>query len=142
MEGYHFTVDERVIWRDLDSLGHVNNAVYATYFETGRIEYFGQVIGDYQEISSLILAEITVTYKSPAYLGETLVIGVRISEVRNSSFIMESQITDQKTGRLVATSRAVLVCFDYTAQRSVPVPAAWRDVVGRFEGRDFSAGEA
>lgn len=134
MEGFRSVIEQKVVFRDIDALGHVNNAVYATYFETGRIEYLAAV-GESMDPMSLILAEITLTYKSPALLRETLQIGTRVAEIRNSSFIVEGQITDKASGRVVATSRAVIVHFKYDENRSLPVPQDWREAIARFEGR-------
>lgn len=137
MEGFRFVVEQKVAWRDLDSLGHVNNAVYSTYFETGRLEYVALLAEKVPTVMGLILAEITVTFKSPAFLRETLRVGVRVAEIRNSSFIVESQINEKETGRLVATSRAVIVHYDYTENRAKPVPPEWRKAIAEFEGREF-----
>lgn len=133
MEGFRSVYEHRVIFRDLDALGHVNNAVYATYFETGRMEYLAALPA--VDSASLILAEITITYRSPAFLREQLLIGTRVTEVRNSSFVVEGQIEEKSTGRLVATSRAVIVHFNYTQGKSQPVPASWREAFAQCEGR-------
>ncbi len=37
---FHYLTPFDVRFRDLDSLGHVNNAVYLTYFEIARIGYW------------------------------------------------------------------------------------------------------
>jgi acyl-CoA thioester hydrolase len=112
-------------------LGHVNNAVYATYFETGRMEY---LFGLGAEKLGLILAEITISYKSPAYMRERLVIGTRVAEIKNSSFIVEGRIEAKETGRLVATSRSVVVHFDYRENRPAPLPDEWRAKFAAFDG--------
>jgi len=131
LDGFRAVVEHRVIFRDLDVLGHVNNAVYATYFEWGRIEYL-HAIG--AEGLGLILAELTVSYKSQAFMREQLVIGTRVSEIKNSSFIVEGRIEEKTTGRLVATSRAVIVHFDYAENRATPLPQEWRERIAAFEG--------
>lgn len=136
MEGFRFVMEQKVTWRDLDALGHVNNAVYSTYFENGRLEYVA-AMAENVSMMSLILAEITVTFKSPAFLRETLLVGVRVAEIRTSSFIMESQLVEKESGRLVATSRAVIVHYDYTENRAKPVPAEWRKAIADYEGREL-----
>jgi acyl-CoA thioester hydrolase len=138
LDGFRSVVELQVQFRDLDALGHVNNAVYASYLETGRLEYFA-ALSESEDITafSLILAELTITYKSPAFLRETLLVGTRVTEIRNSSFILEGQIVDKKSQRLVATSRAVLVHYDYTENRSKPVPQAWRELISTLEGRSL-----
>lgn len=139
LEGYRYVMEQQVVWRDLDALGHVNNAVYATYFETGRMGYVTALGGSAEQFYGLILAEITITFKSPAFLQEKLVIGQRVSEIRNSSFIMEAQIEAKETGRLVATSKAVLVCYDYTQNKAVPMPTEMRAAISQLEGRPVLA---
>ena len=137
MDGFAFTTEIKVIWRDLDALGHVNNAVYATYFETARMGYLNALNAlprSDMSLMRLILAEQTITYRSPAVLGETLVVGVRVSEIRNSSFITESRMIEKESGRLVATARSVLVHFDYEEGRPKPVPQSWREAMAAFDG--------
>lgn len=134
MEGFRSIYEHTVIFRDLDVLGHVNNSVYATYLETGRIEYLAAIGAD---ALGLILAELTVSYRSPAFLREKLLIGTRVSEIKNSSFIVEAAIEEKNTGRLVATSRAVIVHYDYAEGRSKPLPQEWREKIAAFEGRSF-----
>ncbi|MEW8978282.1 MAG: thioesterase family protein [Symbiobacterium sp.] len=137
MEGFPFTYEQQVVFRDIDMLGHVNNAVYATYFETARVEYLHAITADLPDRYSFILAEITITYKSPAYLRERLIIGVRTAHIGNSSLVMEGQIVEKESRRLVATSRAVLVHYDLREQRPVPIPQELRARIARFEGREF-----
>lgn len=134
MKGYPFVIEQCVTWRDLDALGHVNNAVYATYFETARLEFIAALTGDQAGLNNLILADLQISFKSPAFLRERLLIGVRISEIRNSSFVVESEAVEKESGRLVAVSRAVVVHYDYDANRSVPVSQEWREAVARFQG--------
>jgi acyl-CoA thioester hydrolase len=138
LEGYRFTMEQRVVWRDLDALGHVNNAVYATYFENARLTYLADLTESTQNLFGLILAELTITFKAPASLRDTLVIGARVAEIGNSSFMVESAIHDQKTDRLIATSRAVIVHYDYAESRSKPLPPEWRAAIATFEGWPLS----
>ena len=72
----------QIRWRDLDALGHVNNAVYLTYFELARLAYIRTLLGADAPIDQrtllpvdfqFILAEVTCHYRSPATLGDQLV---------------------------------------------------------------------
>ena len=135
MEGFPFVMEQLVVFRDIDMMGHVNNAVYASYFEAARVEYFYQLLDGKTDRFPFIVAELTITYKSPAYLRERLLIGQRVSEIRNSSMVIDGQIVEKTSGRLVATSRVVGVHYDYKEQRPVPIPQELRDLIARFEGR-------
>ena len=136
MEGFNFVIPIEVRFRDLDVLGHVNNAVYMTYLETARIKLMMELTGA-RTLGELgmILAEITCSYRSPAFYGEVLNVGVRIAEIGNKSFVMEYRIEEQESGRLVATARSVQVSYDHRAQRTVPLPAHFIERAEAHEGR-------
>lgn len=137
MKDFPVTIEQLVVWRDLDALGHVNNAVYATYLENGRMAYISHLREAGGDFYQLILAEVTITFKSPAFLRERLVIGTRVASIKNSSFVVEARIEEKETGRLVVESRGVLVHYDYETNRAKPVPPEWRALIGRLEGRSF-----
>lgn len=137
MEGYRFSLLQRVAWRDLDALQHVNNAVYASYLETGRVEYMANLDASLLGGFPVILADLQLSFKSPAFLREVLEIGVRVAAIRTSSLLFESEIREKESGRLVVTSKAVLVHYNFDAGRPTPVPAEWRERLAQFEGVAF-----
>ena len=64
----------QIRWRDLDALGHVNNAVFISYFEHARLAYIHDLLGpdaktDRQTMLpvdfQIILAEVSCQYRSP-----------------------------------------------------------------------------
>src|SRR2546422_11211196 len=65
-------------FRDTDAMGHVNNAVYVTYLEVARQEYWQQMDGtqDYARVP-FILAHVACDFRSEARVNETLEIGMR-----------------------------------------------------------------
>jgi acyl-CoA thioester hydrolase len=79
---------------------------------------------------TFILAEANVSYLRPAYFGDQLQVGVRVSEIGTKSFVMEYAIRNQHE-ELVARGRTVQVWFDYAARRSVPVPDEFRQKVAQ-----------
>jgi acyl-CoA thioester hydrolase len=129
----------QIRWRDLDALGHVNNAVYLTYFELARLAYIRAVLGDNAPIDrrtllpadfQFILAEVTCHYRSPATLGDQLAATIRVSQAGRKSFVFEYRINDEVTKRLVAEGCSTQVWYDYAAGESRPVPA---EIVARME---------
>lgn len=139
MSAYRFRFPVEVRFRDLDALGHVNNAVYLTYLESARLAWWLEISGR-TDLAGLdmILARVEVDYRSPASYGETLEVGVRCASLGRSSFVLESAITERRTGRLVAEARKVLVHYDYQAGRSQPLPQELRQ---RILARDPDAQE-
>src|SRR5687767_12043922 len=125
MDGFRIVHGQPVEFRDLDGLGHVNNAVYLNYLENGKIAYFRDVVGaaDLQHLG--IVADVKIAYRSPAFLGEELAVGVRVGRLGTKSMEFEFEIRG-RDGRLVAEGTSVHVTFDYDRREPIPVPDEWR----------------
>lgn len=124
-------------FRDLDSLGHVNNAVFITYVEQGRIGYFRKLIGrnhDWSKFGTL-LAHTSIDYHHPIYLEDDLSCGVEITKVGEKSFEVQFDLIVAKedgTKTVCATGKNILVCFDNVAFKTALVPDDWRKKVEQF----------
>jgi acyl-CoA thioester hydrolase len=137
MDGYRYVHRREVEFRDVDVADHVNNAVYLTYMETARIGYLREALGaEFPYQLSLILARISVDFRSPARFPETLEIGARVPRVGTKSFEMDHEIHGSD-GRLVAEATSVLVAYDYEADAPTRVPAAWRRRLDAYEERSI-----
>ena len=125
VHGYPHTHREVVRFRDLDAMGHVNNAVYLTYLEQARLTYLqrlGLVRGP--ATPDMILARVEIDFRDQIGPGDEVEIGVRAAGVGTKSFELEHRL--EVDGRHVADARSVLVSYDYELQESVPVPETWR----------------
>ncbi len=122
MEGFPFVHRETVRFRDLDGMGHVNNAVYSTYLEQARLAWFGA--DEEMPLTDVILARTEIDFRSPLGVGETVAIGVRPSRLGTKSFELEYQLRSED--RLVAEAKSVLVGYDYASGKSRPIPGRWR----------------
>jgi acyl-CoA thioester hydrolase len=135
MTSFRFSIPIEVRFRDVDALGHVNNAVHFTYMEHARIAYLrrlGLFSGDPSD-TGMIVAEAACVYKAPIVFGQTIVVRMRATNLKNSSFVFEYSLEDDGSGQVMATGRSVQVCYDYTAGRSTPIPAVWRERIQAFE---------
>lgn len=136
---FHYAEKIPVRFRDLDALGHVNNAVYITYLEIARIGYYRQITGQTDPTVGLIIARVECDYRSPALLGETVIVECATTDIGNSSMTMVYRLTDEASGRLIAEGKSVQVAYDYKENRPVPVPDELRQAIGRLEQREFPA---
>ena len=127
---FRFRHLETVRFRDLDAIGHVNNAVFLTYFESARIAYWLHTTRR-QGLGALdmVLARAEVDYRSPLQYGESVEISVGCTSIGRSSFVLESDMHERGSARLVAESRKVLVSYDYSASRSRPLPDELRRLI-------------
>jgi acyl-CoA thioester hydrolase len=135
MRGFRLAVPIRPRFRDTDAMGHINNAVYVTYFEIARTEYWRRVTDNpkYQEVP-FILAHTSIDFRSPAFVHEMLSVGVRVARIGRSSFECAYRIAEEATDRLVCEGRSVQVIFDYAKGASYPMPEALRAQFRAFEG--------
>jgi acyl-CoA thioester hydrolase len=124
VEGFDFVHRETVRFRDLDSLGHVNNAVFLTYLEEARIAYLDPLGA---EASDMILARVEIDFRAPLRIGEELEIGVRPARIGTKSFDLEYEV--HSGGTLAAEAKTVLVSYDYATRRPVELPESWREAL-------------
>lgn len=134
LAGYPYIHWEEVHFRDLDVLGHVNNVVYAGWLESARIHYYLDLMELPLEQIGLILAEMTISYKAPAYFGERLAVGVRVGAIGNKSFTMDYLIVREGDEAVIASGKTVLVAYDYKVGSTVPVSAEFRRRVAARQG--------
>ena len=138
MSEFRFFHPIEVRYGDLDPQGHLNNAKYLTYFETGRINYFthlgiftpGQSFLDV----NVILAEARVTFHAAVRYGIPVKVGVRTSKMGNKSMTVDQNIVHAETGEVLASGQVILVAFDYHTNKSIPISDAMREKISKFEG--------
>jgi len=119
-----FTHTETVRFRDVDSMGHMNNAVYATLLEQARIAFLRPRGADQ---STMILARLEIDFRRPVATGDTVAIEVRPAGIGTKSFQLE--YTMRVGDDVVAEATSVLVSYDYATARSVEVPSELREAL-------------
>jgi acyl-CoA thioester hydrolase len=117
---------ERVRFRDLDPMGHVNNAVFLTYLEQARVALFSELgAATALEEMNMIVARVEIDFKAPVRLGQEVEISVRASRFGTKSFDLDYELRVE--GEIVAEAKSVQVAYDYDRREPVPVPAEWRE---------------
>src|SRR5688572_32571838 len=122
---------------DCDPRGHVNNAVYFTYFEECRLALWRHLTGaDSMPGLGTILARAECDFRAPAFVNDQLDVCVKVGEMGRSSITLVYEVVNAKTGQVLANSKAVLVTFDYEAQRPMPIPEDVRQLIVEKLGAD------
>jgi len=123
-------------FRDTDAMGHINNAVYVTYLEVARQEYWRSFrSGEDYRVVPFILARVEIDFRSEALLHETLELCLRCSHVGTKSFGFDYEIRESTSGRIVVRASSVQVFYDYANKQSIPCPVEMRERLEAFEGR-------
>ena len=134
----------RLRFKDIDMMGHVNNANYLTYLEDAKLKYFEDVTGkdsDWSRQDGLILGRIEINYKLPIQYKDSAAVYTRCSRIGTKSFdlswiIAKESGQESNTGiakTIFAEGVAVLVCYDYTLNQSIEVSNERKTQIEKFE---------
>ena len=121
------TYDLQLRYADTDALGHVNNALYATYAEAARIAFFRE-IG--VAVENLILARLEIDYRRQVRFGESPSVESFVTKIGNTSIGVAHRLLVD--GEVAAEMRTVVVHFDYEANAPSGVPQEARELLGPY----------
>lgn len=122
----------QVRFADCDIAGHIHNAVYLHYFESGRMHFFISQLGNSWDwrAKGIILKKNTIVYNSPGQLLDQLSVEVACSHIGDTSFTLTYKIINEN-GVVRAEGESVLVCMDYVAGKIIPIPPVFRDILAK-----------
>ncbi|GLX78002.1 thioesterase [Thalassotalea insulae] len=113
---------------DTDALGHINNTMVPVWFEGARDDVFKWFTPDLDLNKwRLILAKIDVTFHGQMYYEYDMEVRTYIGRIGGSSFDVYQELWQQ--GECRASGTAVMVHFDYHAQKTVKIP---QDIVDKM----------
>ena len=130
-----YVVPYQVSWRDLDAIGHVNNAVYLSYFEWARTQFwFDMVEGRGVSDLGFIVARTECDFRLQLELSEKIDVCVRIADMRTSSFDFTYEIRRSEGHEVVATGKVVVVLYDWDTKAKKKITDELRSKVRSFQG--------
>jgi acyl-CoA thioester hydrolase len=133
-----YVVPWQVTFRDVDSFGHVNNAVYFTYFEWARTQLWFAITGGSEPRDiGFIVARAECDFRQQIEM-EPIEVLVRIDAMRTTSIdfiyeIRKSRTLANKDPIPAATGRVVVVLYDWKSQSKVVVSDELRRNVRMFQ---------
>lgn len=131
---FPFSTEIDVRGYEIDSFGHVNNAIYLSWLEHARWELGLTHRLNLTEGNALpVVRHVTLDYRGQTLLGDRVRISIWGRSVGNTSFtygnairIISSRRNPARAGTLVLTSTTVFACMDKQGKKA-PVPEGWRD---------------
>jgi acyl-CoA thioester hydrolase len=122
-------IEVELRWRDLDFLGHLNQAVYHELLEEGRGALFER-LGVIETGFFFVLARVELDHRHEIRREHSPVtVALRVEAVGRSSVTVAHDIV-LPDGTLAAAGRSVLVAWDRDARRSRPLTEAERNQLG------------
>jgi acyl-CoA thioester hydrolase len=124
LSDYKYKTPIAIRFSDIDNVGHVNNAIYLTYFEVARINYWREIINWNLNENGIIVGRSEVNYLKQITLNDQIFCYVRTTRIGNSSFdVMHVIVKLTPHGEEICTTgKTVCVSYDYAANKSIPIP--------------------
>ena len=138
---YPHRVAEIVRFGDLDPQGHVNQAVFLTYFESGRVAMFRN-----PDLSvgvpgvTFVMVRMEVNYMQELHWPGTIEVGTGVAQFGRTSFKAEQAIF--RDGICAAAGQATLVCIDLKTRKPTPLPEAAMARLRQWQYRGGPAAQA
>jgi acyl-CoA thioester hydrolase len=111
---------------DVDLMGHVNNAVYLSYFENARMHYFKEMLGSDWDWGKdgIILLKNEVEYLKPVLLNDTPKIKIVVVAIGTKSFTLGYELT--VNGVLYCKGLSILVSYNNRTKKSIAITPVMR----------------
>jgi acyl-CoA thioester hydrolase len=108
-------------WRDMDAVGHVNNAVYLNYLEETRDEWVDLALEGTGSAGDFVIARVAIDFRRELRQSDdSVAVTCKLVRVGRSSIVTQETIRTL-TGELAAEAEAVLVARDTATGRSRPL---------------------
>ena len=129
LEDFPYRISDNVRFADLDPNQHVNNAVYATYFETGRVTLVkDRSLGLMPQGLGWILVRLDIHFRAELRWPGLIEIGLGLTKFGGTSVTLDQVVFSE--GNCVASAQAVTVLIDEATRKSTPLTA---EIVRNFQ---------
>lgn len=133
MSATEYSLEINPRFTETDGLGHINNTVIPVWCEAARtpiFEIFNPELDLHQW--NLIVAGFIVAFIAPTYYGKSVTVKTYVSRIGNSSF--ELTQTCWQAGNKTAEVKTTLVHYDYSSEKSRPIPEDIREMLANLNG--------
>lgn len=136
---FKHTFSVQLRFNDADSLGHINNSIYFSFYDLGKTEYFKAVRKEIiaPKDIDIVVAHAEVDFLESVFLTDEIAVQTAVSSIGNKSFELIQRIICTQTDVVKCVCRTVMVGFDFEHNQSKPISQVWRDAIASFEGRSF-----
>ena len=130
----HFAVhfEYPVFWGDMDAANHVNNLVYLRWTESARVSLFehsGIAVSLAEGGIGPILGWHDCKYIFPMRYPDTAIVGIEVQELNDHQCVLFCGIFSTQHKRIVATSKQIIIPYDYTTFKRAQVPDSWHQAL-------------
>ena len=133
---FHHRIPLQIRFNDIDLLGHVNNTIYFSFYDTGKARYMetlrkGEI--NFRKVETVI-ANIDCAFRRPIYFGQNIDCLTRLLEIGDKHIKLQQMIVDHDTDEVHSLCETVMVYVDVASLHPITVPDDWRRLYKEFEG--------
>jgi acyl-CoA thioester hydrolase len=129
LEDFPFRLSDNVRFADLDPNDHVNNAVYASYFETGRVTLMkDRRYGLTPEGFAWIMVRLDIHFRAELRWPGTIELGLGVVRFGRTSVTSEQVVFSE--GKCIASAQAVSVLLDAATRKPTALTA---EIIAKFQ---------
>ena len=134
LEDFPYRLSDNVRFADLDPNQHVNNAVYATYFETGRVTLMkDRSFGLMPPGLAWIMVRLDIHFRAELRWPGTIEMGLGVTKFGRTSVTFDQVVFSE--GRCVASAQSVTVLIDESTRKPTPLTAEIIEKLQRWRRR-------
>lgn len=113
---------DKLRYSDTDKQGHINNAVYSTFYETGRVEFIDSAReANAGSDTEFVIAKLTISFSEEIHWPGEVHVGSRVKRIGNSSLVIEQAVFNND--RLCSTGESIVVQINSATRKSQPFNA-------------------
>lgn len=137
LQDFKFKKELQLRWNDMDALGHVNNAIFITYFETARGHYMLEACPGWDWHKHMFLiANVNVDFRKELLLNaQQPTVWMRTSKMGKKSFTLEYVIISEEKGEKVihASGTTTQIMFDMRNRKTIEIEAWVKERLTSYE---------
>ncbi len=129
LEDFPYRLSDNVRFGDLDPNQHVNNAVYATYFETGRVTLMKDPgYGLIPPGVTWIMVRLDIHFRAELHWPGKIELGLGVVKFGRTSVTFDQVVFSE--GKCIASARSVSVLLDEATRKPTPLT---EEIIAKFQ---------
>lgn len=135
-ETFRYSLPIQIRFNDVDSIGHINNNIYFSYFDLGKISYFENLKTSYVSWTDgiIVIAHIEVDFLAPVFYKEQIAVDTKIVKIGTKSVTFLQQIRNTLTNEIKCRCHSIAVTYNPKELAAMKVPQLWKDAISDYDG--------
>ncbi len=135
---FKHTIPLQIRFNDVDKFGHINNAVYFSFYDLGKTEYFASVCPNVDwERDAIVVAHIEVDFMQQIRGTDRIAVQTSVTSIGTKSFDLAQRVVDINTNMVKCVCKSTMVTFDLIHHCSKPLTEEWVTAICEYESKDL-----